>query len=65
MKKMKKLLALLLAVVMVVGFAACSSKKGDGGKQRRLRLPKVRYRYSITPSATHTFQPFVHQWIKS
>lgn len=31
MKKMKKLLALLLAVVMVVGFAACSSNKSDGG----------------------------------
>ncbi len=29
MKKMKKLLALLLAVVMVVGFAACSSGKSD------------------------------------
>lgn len=33
MKKMKKLLALLLAVVMVVGFAACSSnKEGDDKK---------------------------------
>ena len=29
MKKIKKLLALLLATVMVVGFAACSSKKGE------------------------------------
>ena len=65
MKKMKKLLALLLAVVMVVGFAACSSKRVKAAQQRRLRLPKVRYRYSITPSAMHTFQPFVHQWIKS
>lgn len=33
MKKMKKLLALLLAVVMVVGFAACSSNKSDGGTE--------------------------------
>ena len=32
MKKMKKLFALLLAVVMVVGFAACSSNKGDDSK---------------------------------
>lgn len=34
MKKMKKLFALLLAVVMVVGFAACSSNKGDDFKDR-------------------------------
>ena len=33
MKKMKKLLALLLAVVMIVGFAACSSNKSDGGTE--------------------------------
>ena len=32
MKKMKKLFALLLAVVIVVGFAACSSNKGDDSK---------------------------------
>lgn len=31
MKKMKKLLALLLAAIMVVGFAACSSKSNDSG----------------------------------
>lgn len=35
MKKMKKLLALLLAVVMVVGFAACSSNKSDGGTETK------------------------------
>lgn len=35
MKKMKKLLALLLAVVMVVGFVACSSNKSDGGTETK------------------------------
>lgn len=35
MKKMKKLLALLLAVVMVVGFAACSSNKSDGDTETK------------------------------
>lgn len=35
MKKMKKLLALLLAVVMVVGFAACSSNKSNGGTETK------------------------------
>lgn len=35
MKKMKKLLALLLAVVMVVGFAACSSNKSNSGTETK------------------------------
>ena len=34
MKKMKKLLALLLATVMAVGFAACSSKSNDSGASK-------------------------------
>lgn len=34
MKKMKKLLALLLAAVMAVGFAACSSKSNDSGTSK-------------------------------
>lgn len=34
MKKMKKLLALLLAAVMAVGFAACSSKSNDSGSSK-------------------------------
>ena len=34
MKKMKKLLALLLAAVMAVGFAACSSKSNDSGASK-------------------------------
>lgn len=34
MKKMKKLLALLLAAVMAIGFAACSSKSNDSGASK-------------------------------
>lgn len=61
MKKMKKLLALLLAVVMVAGFAACTKKDGDGGTKKQ----KVKSQYFITHLAMHTSQPFVQQWIKS
>ena len=35
MKKIKKLLALLLAAVMAVGFAACSSKSNDSGASKK------------------------------
>ena len=44
MKKMKRVVAMLLAVVMVFGLAACGSKKSgdDSGKEKRVTIQKNR-----------------------
>ena len=42
MKKMKRVVAMLLAVVMVFGLAACGSKKSgdDSGKEEKSNYPE-------------------------
>ena len=46
MKKVKKVLALLLAVVMVVGFAACASDKDKEGPKNKGEISVFYYTFS-------------------
>ena len=46
MRKVKKVLALLLAVVMVVGFAACASDKDKEGPKNKGEISVFYYTFS-------------------